>query len=45
MYTIDGYLFCTGIREGWFNGEAFFRWLADELLPLLSGSEECNHHG
>jgi hypothetical protein len=35
-YTIDGYLPCTGIREGWFNGEAFFRWLADELLPLCS---------
>ncbi len=34
--TIDGYLPCTGIREGWFNGEAFFRWLADELLPLCS---------
>ena len=35
-YTIDDYLPCTGIREGWFNGEAFFRWLADELLPLPS---------
>ncbi len=35
-YIIDGYLFCTNIREGWFNGEAFFRWLADELLPLCS---------
>ena len=36
IYTKDEYLFCTGIREGWFNGEAFFRWLADELLPLCS---------
>ncbi len=35
-YTIDDYLLCIGIREGWFNGEAFFRWLADELLPLCS---------
>ncbi len=35
-YTIDGYLLCTDIREGWFNGEAFFRWLADELLSLCS---------
>ncbi len=35
-YTKDGYLSCTGIREGWFNGEAFFRWLADKLLPLCS---------
>ena len=32
-YTIDGYLPCTGIREGWFNGEAFHRWISDELLP------------
>ncbi len=35
-YTIDDYLLCTDIREGWFNGETFFRWLADELLPLCS---------
>ena len=35
-YTIDDYLLCTGIREGWFNDETFFRWLADELLPLCS---------
>ncbi len=35
-YTKDEYLSCIGIREGWFNGETFFRWLADELLPLCS---------
>ena len=35
-YTVDGYLPYTGIREGWFNGEAFFRWISDELLPLCS---------
>jgi len=35
-YTIDDYLLCIDIREGWFNDEAFFRWLADELLPLCS---------
>jgi len=35
-YTKDEYLFCIDIREGWFNGEAFFRWLADELLSLCS---------
>ncbi len=34
--TIDDYLFCTDIREGWFNDETFFRWLADELLSLCS---------
>ncbi len=35
-YTIDDYLLCIDIREDWFNGEAFFRWLADELLSLCS---------
>ncbi len=35
-YTKDEYLFCTDIREGWFNDETFFRWLADELLSLCS---------
>lgn len=35
-YTIDGYLPCTGIKEGWFNGEEYHRWLADELLPHLN---------
>ncbi len=32
-YTIDGYLPCTGVKEGWFNGEDFYSWLANELLP------------
>ncbi len=36
IYTKDEYLSCIDIREGWFNDEAFFRWLADELLPLCS---------
>ena len=36
IYTKDEYLFCTDIREGWFNDETFFRWLADELLSLCS---------
>jgi len=35
-YTIDDYLLCIDIREDWFNGETFFRWLADELLSLCS---------
>ncbi len=35
-YMIDDYLFCTDIREDWFNDETFFRWLADELLSLCS---------
>ena len=32
-YTVDGYLPCTGFKQGWFNAEAYFRWIADELLP------------
>jgi len=36
IYTKDEYLFCIDIRENWFNDETFFRWLADELLPLCS---------
>lgn len=32
-YTIDGYLPCTGVKEGWFNGEGFYSWVANELLP------------
>ena len=35
-YTIDGFLPCTGVKEGWFNGQAFYRWVSDELLP------QCN---
>ena len=31
-YTINGYPPCTGIKQGWFNADAFFRWVADELL-------------
>ncbi len=36
IYTKDEYLFCIDIRENWFNDETFFRWIADELLPLCS---------
>ena len=32
-YTVDGYLPCTAIREGWFSAEAILRWILDELLP------------
>ena len=31
-YTINGYLPCTGTKEGWFNTEEFYRWVADKLL-------------
>lgn len=33
-YTVDGYLPCTAIRQGYFNSNAFFSWFANELLPL-----------
>ncbi len=36
IYMKDEYLFCIDIREDWFNDETFFRWLADEVLPLCS---------
>ena len=32
-YTVDGYLPCTSIRLGYFNGEAFYNWVVNELLP------------
>lgn len=35
-YTVDGYLPCTAIRLGYFSQEAFFQWVANELLP------QCN---
>ena len=25
VYTINSYLPCTGIKQGWFNADAFFR--------------------
>jgi transposase len=35
-YTTEGYLPCTGIRQGFFNGDAFFSWVVNELLPYLN---------
>ena len=32
-YIIDGYLPCTGIREGYYKREDFIARLQDELLP------------
>ena len=34
-YTINGYLPCTGIKEGYFNHEEFLDWIHRELLPCL----------
>ncbi len=36
IYMINDYLFCTDIREDWFNDKIFFQWLADKLLSLCS---------
>ena len=36
VYTTEGYLPYTGFRHGWFNEEAFFRWIIDELLPYYN---------
>lgn len=35
-YTTEGYLPCTGIRKGFFNGDAFVSWVLNELLPYLN---------
>lgn len=35
-YTVDGYLPCTSIREGWFNADLFYQWVIDELLPYCT---------
>lgn len=35
-YTVNGYLPCTSIREGYFNNELIVEWLQDELLPLCN---------
>ena len=35
-YTTEGYLPCTSIRLGYFNGEAFYNWVVNELLPYCN---------
>ena len=35
-YTVDGYLACTGVRLGFFDGDAFASWVLNELLPHLN---------
>ena len=32
-YTTEGYLPCTVVREGYFDNEAFFNWINNDLLP------------
>lgn len=33
-YTVDGYLPCTGIKEGYFNADEFYDWICNSLLPV-----------
>lgn len=35
-YTTEGYLPCTGIKQGYYNSDNFFEWLTKELLPLCN---------
>ncbi len=35
MYTIDDYLICIDIREGWFNDETFFAALKLSMICSL----------
>ena len=37
-YSLEGYLPCWEIREGYFNGDLFYRWLTEDLLPLLNST-------
>lgn len=34
-YTVNGYLPCTGIKEGYYNNEEFLEWIREALLPTL----------
>jgi hypothetical protein len=33
---LDGWLPCTGIKEGYFNVETFLHWVKDCLIPALA---------
>ncbi|KAF2462532.1 uncharacterized protein BDR25DRAFT_338227 [Lindgomyces ingoldianus] len=35
-YTINGYLPCMGIKEGYFSREQFIDWIENSLLPTLN---------
>ena len=34
-YTVDGYLPCTGVKEGYYSREDFLHWIEQCLLPTL----------
>ena len=33
--TINGWLDCTGIKQGYFNADEFYTWLCQTFLPML----------
>lgn len=35
-YTVQGYLPCIGIKEGYFSYEDFIEWITTKLLPTLT---------
>ncbi|KAF2474086.1 uncharacterized protein BDR25DRAFT_199518, partial [Lindgomyces ingoldianus] len=37
-YTVNGYLPCTGIKEGYFNHKEFVDWIKQRLLPSLQAT-------
>ncbi|EME83561.1 uncharacterized protein MYCFIDRAFT_174988 [Pseudocercospora fijiensis CIRAD86] len=39
-FTINWYLPCTPVYQGSVKKEIFFRWLADDVLPLLDGGPQ-----
>jgi transposase len=34
-YTMDGYLPCTGIKQGYYSSEDFIDWIRRHLLPII----------
>ena len=36
VYTTEGYLPYTAVRQGYFNQETFFEWIQNELLPYCN---------
>lgn len=34
--TLDGYLPCTGLKEGYYNTDDFLEWLKEKLLPEVN---------
>jgi transposase len=34
--TLDGWISCTGVKEGYFNSDDFFDWLSNQFLPAVN---------